>query len=144
MPTAELTHEFSRSAEAVWRTVGSFERYEWGAGVTPGIIEEGRPDNEVGSIRAFQYYGAPGRQRLTAHSNADRACSWESLESFADIRHYVQTITVSALEDGRSLMTWSVDFDAPEARSEHWCPFFREEFAKSFEKVEKILALDTR
>ncbi|MCX2730813.1 SRPBCC family protein [Saccharopolyspora sp. NFXS83] len=144
MSAAEPAHEFQQGVDAIWRTISSFERYEWGAGVEPGFVEEARCGNEVGSIRAFQYYGAPGRQRLTTHSDADRTYSWESLEPYEDLRYYLQTIAVRPFDGDRSLMTWSVEFDAPETSVEQWRSFFREEFAKSFEKLEGILAISTR
>ncbi len=68
MATTQSVQNFEQSAADVWHAIGSFKAYEWGAGVEPGIIENGRPDNEAGSVRAFRYYGAPARQRLTAYS----------------------------------------------------------------------------
>ena len=46
------------SADHVWQAIRSFRDYEWGEGVGPGVIEGGRPDNEIGSVRAFTYYGS--------------------------------------------------------------------------------------
>lgn len=140
MATAKLAREFDHDADTVWHTVGSFKRYEWGSGVEPGVIEDERADNEVGSIRAFRYYGGPTRQRLTAHRSAERTYGWESVEPYEDIRHYVQIIEVTPSDDGRSLMTWSAEFDAPEANVAHWRAFFQQEFGKSFDKLESILA----
>lgn len=139
MVTTQLAQAFEQSAEQVWRAIGSFKAYEWGAGVEPGVIEDGRPDNEVGSVRAFRYYGAPARQRLTAYCAAERTYSWEPLEPYEDIRHYTLTLTVEALPNGDSTVTWNAVFEAPAARSEYWSAFFRDEFGKSLNKLRSIL-----
>lgn len=144
MATTELVREFPCDADTLWRTVGSFRRYEWGAGVEPGVIEDGRPDNEIGTVRAFRYYGSPARQRLTAHDDSARALSWESLEPYEDIRHYVQSIAVEPLGAGRAALTWSVEFDTPEESVDQWSAFFRGEFAASFDKLDGILSAAAR
>ncbi len=137
--TTQFVQNFQQSASEVWRAIGSFKAYEWGAGVEPGIIEGGRPDNGVGSIRAFRYYGEPARQRLTAHSAAGRTYSWESLEAYQDIRHYELTLTVDALAPVGSSVIWKAAFEAPATRSEYWSAFFRDEFDKSLCKLRTIL-----
>jgi quinol monooxygenase YgiN len=128
------------SPDLVWQTIRSFRAYEWGEGVEPGVIEGGRPDNEIGSVRAFRYYGSPSRQRLTAHSDAERSYSWESCAPYETIEHYTLTIKVEPEADGRSNVVWSADYDAPAAEAPKWDAFFKLELAKSLEKLRRIVA----
>lgn len=53
MASTKVEQHFQQSADEVWQAISSFRKYEWGAGVDPGTIEDGRSDNEVGCIRAF-------------------------------------------------------------------------------------------
>ncbi len=139
MAKAQYSTIYKQTVDQVWRAISSFKKYEWGEGVEPGIIEDGRHDNEGGSIRAFLYYGSPARQRLTAYSADERTQSWEPLEPYEDIRHYEVTLTLGPHANGGSGVIWKVDFDAPAERSEYWSTFFRDEFEKSLSKLGNIL-----
>ena len=128
------------SADHVWQAIRSFRDYEWGEGVGPGVIEGGRPDNEIGSVRAFTYYGMPSRQRLTAHSDRERSYSWESCAPYEDIEHYELTLQVESIGDQASKVTWTARYQAPEAERCKWDAFFADEFRKSLSKLRNRLS----
>jgi hypothetical protein len=130
--------------DRVWQTIRSFRAYEWGEGVEPGLIENGRRDNEVGAVRAFRYYGAPSRQRLTSYSDTARSYSWESCAPYETIEHYDITIAVDAEARGRARVVWTADYDAPTEERDKWDGFFRLEFGKSLEKLRRVVAESMR
>jgi hypothetical protein len=126
---------FAVGADQVWKAVRSFRDYEWAEGLGPGAIEGGGPDNEIGSVRAFTYYGAPSRQRLTAHSDEARSNSWESCTPYESIDHYELTLKVEPMGEHSSLVKWTARYPAPEYERSRWDAFFADEFRKSLVKL---------
>jgi hypothetical protein len=90
-------------------------------------------------VRAFTYYGAPARQRLTAHSDADRTYSWESCGPYETIDHYELALKVEPVGDQACKVTWSARYEAPEVEAPKWNAFFAEEFRKSLTKLRNQL-----
>lgn len=143
-PKAAYAMPFAFRPERVWQAIRSFRDYEWGEGVGPGVIEGGRPDNELGSVRAFSYYGAPSRQRLTAHSDIDRTYGWESCEPYESISHYDAILKVEPVGDQASLVKWVWRYEAPETEALKWDAMFAEESMKSLMKLRNLLGAATK
>ncbi len=139
VPKASYTMPFAFSPDRVWQAIRSFRDYQWGEGVGLGVIEGGGPDNEIGSVRVFTYYGVPSRQRLTAHSDADRTYSWESCEPYESIDRYEFTVRVEPVGDQASKVTWTAQYEAPKIEASKWDSFFVEEFRKSLTKLRSQL-----
>ena len=133
---------FAFGSDRVWQAIRSFREYEWGESVGPGVIEGGGADNEVGSVRAFTYYGVLSRQRLTAHSDADRAYSWESCEPYESVDHYEATLKIEPVGEEASKVTWMWRYEAPEAEIPKWNSLFAEESRKSLIKLQNQLDSD--
>ena len=139
VPQAKLHDAVRLQSDKGWQAVRSFRDYEWGEGVGPGVIEGAGPDNEVGSVRAFTYYGVPSRQRLTAHSDAKLTYSWEFCKPYESIDHYELTLKVEPVGAQASKVTWTARYEAPEAEAPKWDAFFAEEFRKSLTKLRNRL-----
>ncbi len=142
VPKAGYAMPFAFGSDRVWQAIRSFREYEWGEGVGPGVIEGGGADNEVGSVRAFTYYGVLSRQRLTAHSDADRAYSWESCEPYESVDHYEATLKIEPVGEEASKVTWMWRYEAPEAEIPKWNSLFAEESRKSLIKLRNQLDSD--
>lgn len=138
-PKASYAMPFAFTPDRVWQAIRSFRNYEWGEGVGPGTIENGRPDNKIGSVRLFTYYGMPSQQRLTAHSDADRTYSWESCAPYESLDHYDATLKVEPIADQASQVIWTWRYQAPEAEAPRWDGFFAEESRKSLMKLRNQL-----
>jgi hypothetical protein len=119
-------------ANRVWNLVRDFNNYpRYIEGVTESHIENGRRGDEVGAVRRFQYGGTWIRQRLTAHSDANRAFSYAGLEPFAfpagdaasrpSSIDYQGTLRLTPVVDGnRTFIEWSVDFDGRPDEATPW------------------------
>ncbi len=81
----------------------------------------------------------PSRQRLTAHSDADRTYSWESCEPYESIDRYEFTVRVEPVGDQASKVTWTARYEAPKIEAPKWNSFFAEEFRKSLTKLRSQL-----
>jgi quinol monooxygenase YgiN len=130
---------FAFSADQLWQAIRSFRGYEWGEGVGPSVIEGEGADNVIGSVRSFTYYGAPLRQRLTAHSDKARTYSWESCAPYQSIDRYELTLKVEPIGDRASLVTWTAHYQAPDGDRFRWDAFFADEFRKSLVRLRGLL-----
>jgi hypothetical protein len=144
VPDASYAMPFAFSPDRVWQAIRSFRDYEWGKGVGPGVIEGDGPDNEIGSVRTFTYYGVSSRQRLTAHSDAERTYRYESCEPFDSIQHYELTLKVEPVGAQASKVAWTARYEAPEVEAPKWDAYFAEEFRKSLIKLRDQLEKGVR
>ena len=125
-----------RDAATVWSVVRDFGDYEWAEGVGPATIEDSNPANTPGAVRNFEYYDAPSRQRLVAHSDAERRYTYASTAPYETLRSYEITLCVEPVVDGdRAFVAWWADFEAPAHEFAQWDGFFQRELAKSLEKL---------
>lgn len=132
---------FAQTADKVWSVIRDFNGFQWAEGVGQSHIENEKPNNAVGAIRDFRYYGKPSRQRLVAHSDAERCYSYESLEPLETIRSYKQTLRVAPIVDtNTAFVEWWAEFDAPDGEQDLWQKSLEQEFAKSLEKLRSYLA----
>jgi hypothetical protein len=135
----------------VWRLVRDFNNYpRYIEGVTESIIEDGRRGDEIGAVRRFNYGGAWIRQRLAAHSDADRAFTYAGMEPFpfpaagravpAPI-DYRGTLRLTPVIDGdRTFVEWFVEFDGNPDESEQWTGLLLELIPQWVDSLRRTLA----
>ncbi|QQA42696.1 SRPBCC family protein [Pelagovum pacificum] len=101
-------------AEKVWAFTRDYNGHgDWHPIIEKSEIEEGRPSDQVGCVRAFTVSdGGFLRERLIAFSDTDRTFTYTILESPMPIENYVATWRVTPITEGdRSFVEWWADFD---------------------------------
>jgi len=120
--------------DRVWALVRDFNNYpSYIDGVDQSSIEDDKPGDAVGAVRRFRYKGRWERQRLIAHSDAERTFTYAGLNplSFPEKDanspapiNYQGTLRIAPVVDrGGSFLEWSVIFDASPEDSERWLAF---------------------
>jgi hypothetical protein len=115
----------------VWATVRDFNSYPvWVEDVTESRIEGDLPGTTVGAVRDFVIGGSHVRQRLLAHSDVDRAFTFESCEPMEledesgrtrTLHAYRGTVALRAVDDGDGCFAeWSTVFECPSDDHEFW------------------------
>lgn len=127
MARAYYSRTFDLSADEVWAAIRDFGRYEWAAGVSESMMEDGRPGDAVGGIRRFRYGGDVMRQRLVAHSDLERAYSFELCDE-SPMQNYQATLRVTPISDGNgAFVEWFATFDCDPAEAATWTTFLERE-----------------
>jgi len=125
-----------RPADEVWAMVRDFNDYpRYIEGVDASEIEDGKPGDAVGAVRRFRYAGHWIRQRLRAHSDADRFFTYAGLDPFpfpaaagganapAPI-DYEGTLRVTPVVEGdRAFVEWWVAYECKPEERERWGAF---------------------
>jgi len=125
MARAYYSSVINHPVDHAWRVVRDFNNYpKYIEGVTESLIEDGKQGDEIGAVRRFCYGGHWLRQRLSAHSDAERSFTYAGMEPFefpaqaadaavpAPIR-YTGTLSLSPVTDGdRTFVEWFVEFDS--------------------------------
>lgn len=122
-------------AQEVWDTVRDFNSYPiWVNGVEDSHIEGDLSGTAVGSVRDFTIGGARTRQRLVAHSDADRFFSYESgapLEVRDEsgvtrtLLQYQGTLRLTSVVEGeRCFAEWSCKYACPPEDDAYWCAWW--------------------
>jgi hypothetical protein len=132
MHKAYYSSVLPQSVGEVWNMIRDFNNYpRYIEGVTESVIEDNKRGDEVGAVRRFLYGDMWIRQRLTAHSDADRSITYAGLEPFpypgaqganapAPV-DYQGTIRLTPIVDGdRTLIEWFVEFEAKQRDSAQW------------------------
>lgn len=141
MNKAYYSTTFPQSADKVWSVIGDFNGFQWADGVGKSSIENRRRNNDIGAVRDFQQHGRSVRERLTAHSNADRCYSYESVAPMDSLKSYRQTLRVAPIVDtNTSFVEWITEFDAAPGERELWEKVLQEGCAQSLEKLRTYLA----
>jgi hypothetical protein len=120
-------------ADEVWAVIRPFDHYAWAGVESETIIEDGKTGDQVGAVRRVTAGGNILRQRLLAHSDADRSYSY----SFCGappfpVRDYQATLRVSpVVADNRSFVEWWATFDCAAEDRDRWVAHFEQQgFAK--------------
>jgi hypothetical protein len=121
-----------QSTDEAWTMVRDFNNYpRYIEGVTESVIEDDKRGDEVGAVRRFLYGTMWLRQRLEAHSDADRSFTYIGMERFhfpseegthgpAAI-NYRGTLRLRPIVDGnRAFVEWFVEFDGPSNEAARW------------------------
>jgi hypothetical protein len=115
-------------ADAVWARIRDFNGLaDWHAGlVAASEIEEGKAGDQVGCIRSFTLTdGTHIRERLLAHSDADRSYTYNFEKTPFDVDNYKATIRVTPVTDGgQAFAEWWTEFDCDRDKQDHWTGFF--------------------
>jgi len=136
----------------VWSLVRNFNDYpRYIDGVTESVIEDDKRGDEVGAVRRFRYGGAWIRQRLVAHSDADRSFTYAGLDRFpfpatdgidppAPI-DYEGTLRLMPIVDGdRTFVEWFLTFEAPMDEAAQWTELLVELIAQWVDSLRHALA----
>lgn len=116
--------------DQVWQTVRDFDSYPlWVDGVTESHIEDGLSGTAVGAVRDFAMGGGRTRQRLLAHSDAERYFTYESCTPLVieegTLHRYEGTLRLRRIADGeRTFAEWSAEYDCPPADVEYWADWW--------------------
>lgn len=128
--TAYYSVILDRPAAEVWDVVRDFNSYPvWVNGVEESHIEEDQSGTTVGAVRNFAIGAARTRQRLAAHSDAERFFTYEScaptiVDESGTVRtmlHYQGTLQLRAVSDGgRCFAEWSAEYDTADGDGDYW------------------------
>lgn len=132
------------SADRVWAAVRDFNGLAtwFSSSVTSSEIEDGRAGDQVGSVRRFVLGGNAIRERLLAHSDLDRAYTYEFMPPPPfPVTNYVATLRVTPVTDGgRAFVEWFADFDCEVNQQDEWRDFFANEvFAPALAALREYL-----
>jgi hypothetical protein len=139
--TLKLARDFWHGPDEIWRVIGRFESCDWMAGIGTSVTESGPVGNRIGMVRAVRWHGAAARQRLTAHSDALRRMSFETLEPHEDMGRCATMLAVHDRAEGGARLVWEVAFDMPAHRRDHWADRLHGEVVRSFDNLQSILEL---
>jgi len=126
MPRAYYSTVVDQPASAVWRTIRDFGYYSWAGTAIAAQLEDGRTGDAVGAVRRISTAGQPARQRLLAHSDADRFYSYEFCGPAPfPVQDYRATLRVTPVTDGdRAFVEWWATFECAEDQRDHWAGHF--------------------
>lgn len=118
-------------ADEVWARIRDFNGLStWHSGlVATSEIEEGRTGDQVGAVRSFTLAdGTHLREGLLAHSDAERAYTYDFRKTPFDVDDYRATIRVTPVTDGdKSFVEWWTTFDCDRDKVGYWTDFFASE-----------------
>jgi hypothetical protein len=152
MHNACYSSVLDQPADKVWSLVRDFNNYpRYIEGVSESIIEDGKPGDEVGAVRRFCYAGTWLRQRLTAHSDRDRAFAYAGLDPFhfpTDLGadppgpiDYEGSLRLTPIVDGdRTFIEWSVTFRSPPNEATRWTEFLLVAIPQWIDSLRRTLA----
>jgi hypothetical protein len=126
MPKAYYSTVFEQPADEVWDAVRAFDDYAWAGTGIDAVMEDGKAGDAVGGVRRLSGSAPSARQRLLAHSDADRYYSYEFCEpSPFPVRNYQATLRITPVTDGnQAFVEWWATFDCDEAEHDKWIEQF--------------------
>lgn len=131
-------------ADTVWARIRDFNALpSWMPIVVSSRIEEARPSDQVGCIRAFELDdGGRIREQLLALSDYDFSCTYSILESGMGVENYVATLKLTPItESGQTFAEWSADFDCASDREADLVQMIGQDvFAAGFRTLNDMLA----
>ena len=105
--------ELGAGIDEVWKLVGDFSGFVEAMGIPVETEGEG-----VGSTRTIAMGGSPTVERLETLDNENRTLQYSLLQGPLPVENYLSTMHLSAIDEGRTRLEWSSEFDAagiPEA-----------------------------
>lgn len=129
---------FDQSAAAVWNIIRDFNSYPvWVDGAGKSEIEDGKSGDTVGAVRNVLYNGRRVRQRLLAHSDADRTFVYQFAEG-EPVPNFTATIRVTPVVDGdRAFVEWWAVFDCDTGMRAEREVFYRNAFGGWLESLRR-------
>lgn len=107
--------------DAVWTRIRDFNALPaWNPNVVESRIEDDRPSDAVGCVRAFALKdGGRLREQLLSLSDLERSCTYSILESPMPVEGYVARLRCLPITDGdRTYVEWTAEFECPEGERE--------------------------
>jgi len=100
--------------DAVWGLLKNFNNVSrWHPDVLESQIENGGTGRTAGDVRAIKLRdGTPLREKLLAISDESRSYSYSVIESPIPIRDHKSIVSLSAMPDNRTAITWTAEFVA--------------------------------
>ena len=135
------------AADEVWAVVRPFDHYAWAGVESRTVIEDGKAGDQVGAVRRVELGDRVIRQRLLAHSDADRSYSYALCDpSPYPVRNYIATIRVVPVVASRqAFVEWWASFDCAADELERWTGHFRDEgFARWLAALGRFMAAAPR
>jgi hypothetical protein len=134
MTRAYYSAVVEQPADRVWTVIRDFNDYpRYIDGVEQSVIEDDKAGDAVGAVRRFRYGSAWIRQRLVAHSDAERSFTYRGLDPFPfpepepcapPAIEYQGTVRVTPVVEGeKSFVEWWVDFEAGAGDRQRWHAF---------------------
>jgi hypothetical protein len=117
-----VSHSLSRSVvvpaapEKVWELVSDFgDLTGWHPLLPPCPIEDGKPADQPGAVRAFTMPDGTvvSREELLAYDAAGRSYSYTLIDPFLPITDYRATFVVRPHADGAEVV-WSAVYEGPD------------------------------
>ncbi len=100
--------------DRVWALARDYNGHgDWHPVIAASEVEEGRPADQVGCVRAFTTTdGGFLRERLLSFSDRDHSFTYSILESPMPIENYVATFRCTPITEGdRTFVEWWAEFD---------------------------------
>ena len=106
MANIEIEKDFPASADAVWAYAGNTaDVADWIPAIGSSRLE--------GDVRHVVFTdGEPARERIVAHSDADRSYTYSYIDGPLPLEHYQSTITVVETGPESSRIVWAAEFGA--------------------------------
>jgi Polyketide cyclase / dehydrase and lipid transport len=130
-----------RDADRVWQAIRRFDAYEWAGDVRDVRIENDVPADRVGALRSFAIGDARVRERLLAHSDADRSYTYTCC-GHMPIDNYRATLRVMPGPPcvPIAIVEYSARFDCPDGDERRWRAMLQASFARSLDALRASLA----
>jgi hypothetical protein len=132
--TAYCSAVLDHPADEVWEIVRDFNSYSvWVNGVSESHIEDGLTGTAVGAVRNFAMANGRTRQRLLAHSDADRFFTYAScgpLQVEVDgsaraLTRYEGTLRLRPITEGNCcLAEWSSIYECSDTDAAYWAEWW--------------------
>jgi hypothetical protein len=129
-----------QDADRVWQAIRRFDQYEWAGDVHDVRIENDvQPDN-VGALRSFAIGDTRVRERLLAHSDADRSYTYTYC-GHPPIENYRATLRVMPGPPcvPITIVEYSARFDCPDGDERRWTAMLKASFARSLDALRASL-----
>ena len=143
MARAYYSTVFEQTAADVWKIIRDFNNYPvWVGGAGESAIEDGKSGDTVGAVRNVLYRERRIRQRLLAHSDAERSQTYEFAgPPTLPVTDFQATLRVTPVIDGdRAFVEWWATFDCEAASRDELTATLRASFEKWLESLRDTLA----
>jgi Polyketide cyclase / dehydrase and lipid transport len=143
MARAYYSTVFEQTAADVWKIIRDFNNYPvWVGGAGESAIEDGKSGDTVGAVRNVLYRERHVRQRLLAHSDAERSQTYEFAgPPTLPVTDFQATLRVTPVIDGdRAFVEWWATFDCEAASRDELTATLRASFEKWLESLRDTLA----
>lgn len=103
--------EVDAPASAVWFNLQNFGSMDaWHPAVKKTEIIEGH-NNKAGAVRQLTLHnGGTIKEKLLEYKFKEKTFAYAIIEGVLPVSHYVSTLTVTEVQDGKSLVVWKGDF----------------------------------